>query len=291
MGLMAPAVAILVLIYAFPLLDLLRISTQRVTTFANREPVGLANYGTLFDEPLFRRALANNARFIVVGVLALVTLSVVFGSMLREQWGGWRIQRALIFLPFVLPIPVIGLAFRQILRSDGLLNTFLESVGLGPLTQNWLGDSDLAPWAILAVIIWKELGLGVLIVLGRLQSVRAELYEAAELDGAGLVAEIDPRELAGIALGPWLLHPVGGRNDVKLGLCVRFYDHRRRAGRCIGRDRALSVQAYVRTRDWRTGFRGCCGRGRGPVSLARRSSCPDLPGPLARAQTDDRTSE
>jgi ABC-type sugar transport system permease subunit len=181
---LAPALVLLGFVYAYPIVTLVRLSTQRVLNYQLTEPVGLQNFRFVADDPIFRQSLGNSLK-LLIAVPILVVLSIIVSSALREQRMGWRLQRALLFLPYILPIPAIGIAFRQILRSDGLFNHGLSAVGSGFIAQDWLSSPRLALWSVLAVIIWKELGLGVLIVLSRLQSVSLELYEAAKLDGAG----------------------------------------------------------------------------------------------------------
>jgi ABC-type sugar transport system permease subunit len=179
----APALFLLGFIYGYPLVRLVQLSTQEVITYRHTFDVGSANFHFVLDDPFFRSALYNNLR-LMLAVPILVGLSVLVGSALREQWPGWRLHRGLIFLPYVLPIPAIGLTFSQILRKDGILNGALASLGLGWLRFDWIGSAQIALWTVLVVIVWKELGFGATISLARLQAVDQELYEAARLDGA-----------------------------------------------------------------------------------------------------------
>ena len=98
---------------------------------------------------------------------------------------GWRVYRFCVFLPYVLAIPVVGIVFGYLFKLNGLVNSALETVGLGGLTQDWLGSSARAIYAIMFVIVWKELGFGIIVFLARLSSVGDELYDAARVDGAG----------------------------------------------------------------------------------------------------------
>jgi ABC-type sugar transport system permease subunit len=184
LGLLSPALALLAFIYGYPLVRLAQLSFERVITYQRTQPVGLDNYTFVVDDPAFRQALTNNLR-LMIAVPVLVLASAVIASALREQWRGWRIQRSLGFLPYVLPIPAIGIAFSQILRSDGLLNGALDGAHLGFLAQDWIGSTHIAIWTVLAVVVWKELGFGSTLCLARLQMVDEELYEAARIDGAG----------------------------------------------------------------------------------------------------------
>jgi ABC-type sugar transport system permease subunit len=75
--------------------------------------------------------------------------------------------------------------FGYVFQRDGIVNTGLRDVGLGGLAQDWLGSPSHALWTIMAVIVWKELGFGVVLCLARLTGVDEHLFEAARVDGAG----------------------------------------------------------------------------------------------------------
>ena len=84
----------------------------------------------------------------------------------------------------MLPIPVIGVIFGQLLQFNGLVNQLLRAFGLGGLAQDWLGQPRWALWTMTAVIIWRELGFGIVLFLARLLSVPGDIFEAGRMDGA-----------------------------------------------------------------------------------------------------------
>jgi ABC-type sugar transport system permease subunit len=148
------------------------------------EPAGFRNFEFVFHDPAFTTAIGNTAR-LLLAVPLLAALAALLAAALHDQTRGWRIQRTLIFLPYVLPVVAIGLTFSQVLRGDGILNGALQALGLDFLALDWIGSTSLAIWSVLAVIVWKELGLGMTLCLARLQGVDPEVYEAARIDGAG----------------------------------------------------------------------------------------------------------
>jgi ABC-type sugar transport system permease subunit len=91
----------------------------------------------------------------------------------------------MIFVPYVLSIPVVGVVFGYVFQENGIVNSGLRAAGLDALAQDWLGSPANALWTIMAVIVWKELGFGVILCLARLMSVDEHLFEAARVDGAG----------------------------------------------------------------------------------------------------------
>jgi len=181
--LLSPALALLGLVFGYPLVRLVELSTQDVVTYERTFGVGLDNYRTVWDDPEFHNSLANSGR-LLLAVPLLAVLAVLVAAALRERWPGWQLQRGLIALLYVLPIPAFALAMRQVLRGDGLLNGTLDGIGLSFISQPWLSSAGIAIWSLLVLIVVKELGLGVLIFSARLDRVDEQLYQAARLDGA-----------------------------------------------------------------------------------------------------------
>jgi|SRR5215211_5739522 ABC-type sugar transport system permease subunit len=177
---MAPAIAVILFVFGYSLVDLFRSSLQDQGQW-----VGLENFKATISDPLFRTALLHNLRLLVVAVPVLVLLALLLSILLFETLRGWRFHRAVIFLPYILPIPVVAVVFGQILQLNGLLNQVLRAAGLDGLAIDWLGNPGWALWTMTGVIIWKELGFGVILLLARLLSMSAEPFEAARIDGAG----------------------------------------------------------------------------------------------------------
>ncbi len=181
----APLVIVVLAVFAFPIASLIRYSFQQVGSGdVPSEWVGLQNYELVKDDDLYWRALTNNLRFLLC-VPVMIAIAAITSALLHDRVRGWRVYRFLVFLPYVLAIPVVGIVFGYLFKLNGLVNSALETVGLGSLTQDWLGSSDRAIYAIMFVIVWKELGFGIIVFLARLSTVGDELYDAARVDGAG----------------------------------------------------------------------------------------------------------
>lgn len=175
-----PAVLFLAFVFLYPIASVVR--TSFLDPFTD-EFSGLANYRSLFADPIFHAAVVNNLKLFVV-LPVLVVTSIVIAQVLHDQIRGWRVYRAIIFMPYVVPVVVAALVFGQILQSGGLVNSLLQSVGLGALTQNWLGDPKTAVWSVAGVIQWRELAFGVILFLARMTQLPEDLYDAARVDGA-----------------------------------------------------------------------------------------------------------
>ncbi|WP_449349578.1 carbohydrate ABC transporter permease [Streptomyces shaanxiensis] len=153
---------------------------------------GLANYRELLDDSEFWASFRHSL-FMVVAMAAVPTaLGLVLAAALFDFVGkhfGTRfaaVLRACFYLPQVLPIAVAGIVWSWILAPDnGSLNALLKAIGLGSWQQDWLGDPDLALYSVMGVMVWVQLGFPLVIFMAGLQRVDSQLYEAAELDGAG----------------------------------------------------------------------------------------------------------
>jgi ABC-type sugar transport system permease subunit len=173
-----PAVAVVLFIFGYSMVELVRQSLEHKGRW-----VGLENFRLTLTDPTFQAALEHNGR-LLLAVPVLVALALLLAVLLFETLRGWRFHRAAVFLPYVLPIPVVAVIFGQMLQLNGLLNQALRSVGLGGIAYDWLGDPSWALWTMTGVIVWKELGFGVILFLARLLSLPAETFEAARIDGA-----------------------------------------------------------------------------------------------------------
>ncbi len=174
----APALVVVLFVFGYSMVELVRQSLEHKGKW-----VGIDNFRLTLTDPTFQAALEHNAR-LLLAVPVLVGFALLLSVLLFEGLRGWRFHRAMVFLPYVLPIPVVAVIFGQILELNGLFNQALRGIGLGGLTVDWLGDPTWALWTMTGVIVWKELGFGVILFLARLLSLPAETFEAARIDGA-----------------------------------------------------------------------------------------------------------
>ena len=186
--LVAPAVAFILLIYGYPIVRVV-IDSFLSPTAQRGTSVGLANYGFVINDPVFWKSAGNNV-FLLFGVPLMTAMALIVAVILFDRIRGWRIYRTLVFTPYILAVPVIGVTFVYLYGYNGIVNEILRMLGLGGLAQDWLGDPDLVMPSILSVIIYRELGFGVMLFLARMASIREELYEAAMIDGAGWWARL-----------------------------------------------------------------------------------------------------
>ncbi|MGH7717555.1 MAG: carbohydrate ABC transporter permease [Gemmatimonadaceae bacterium] len=151
----------------------------------NARFVGLRNYAQLLQTPLFWTALRNTFYFALVGGPLSIAASLAAALLLEAKLIRFRsVFRTVYFAPFVTTLVAVAIVWRYLYHTRyGLLNYALSSVGIAPV--DWLGDPRWAMPAIILLAVWKNFGYNMLIFIAGLQSIPRELYEAADLDGAG----------------------------------------------------------------------------------------------------------
>jgi raffinose/stachyose/melibiose transport system permease protein len=153
--------------------------------------VGLDNYSELASDPALRRAFVHSLVLLVFYALLPVGIGLLLAGLLaRARVRGLALFRTILFLPQVIAMVVVAIMWRMIYDpADGAINELLRAVGLGSLAQSWLGDFDLALPAVGLVGTWVWFGLAMVLLTAGVQKIPPSLYDAARVDGAGMVRE------------------------------------------------------------------------------------------------------
>jgi raffinose/stachyose/melibiose transport system permease protein len=181
-----PALIIYAIFFVKPFLTSIFYS---LTSWNGYDPVkkfvGLANYERLFHDPLVWLSLSHNLIWIAIGTFAPIIIALPLAVVLTNIKRGRLLFQTAYFLPYVLSGVMIGVIWGWIYNPIfGVLNYILRSIGLGALATGWLGDPDLALYAVLVAAIWGYFGFCVVIFMAALQNINLELIEAAKIDGA-----------------------------------------------------------------------------------------------------------
>lgn len=154
--------------------------------------VGLRNYAQIFTSNVeYGRYIFNTLRFTVISNIVKLIPAFFLALMLNQKMRGRNLYRAILYFPSALPYLVIGLIFRSIMHpGNGLINKVLGAVGLGALQQQWLADPGVVWGSIFVVDAWRGIGYVMTIFLAGLQAIPEELYESANIDGAGFWAKV-----------------------------------------------------------------------------------------------------
>jgi raffinose/stachyose/melibiose transport system permease protein len=157
---------------------------------------GLGNYADLLADEAFWTSFRNSISMVVAMVLVPAVIGLMLAAVLFDYLGrrfGPRVAsvlRATYYLPQILPVAVAGVVWNWILNAqDGAVNVILTNLGVAD-PPDWLGNPQLAMPSVMLVLIWVQIGYPVVIFMAALQRVDPELYEAAELDGAGWWARL-----------------------------------------------------------------------------------------------------
>lgn len=179
-----PALLLLVVLRLVPMGDAVVASLQRDSLSTSGGGwVGLENYIYLFSQPQFWATLRVTGLFLLIIVPLQVLIALALALVLAEKLPGVSVVRVLIFVPVAAPAAVATLVWGVAFRPQGPINAFLGAVGIPE--QPFLTSPDQALMAMIILMSWIGIGYWTLFLLGGVQSVPRELYEAAAIDGAG----------------------------------------------------------------------------------------------------------
>ncbi|MFM9646484.1 carbohydrate ABC transporter permease [Streptomyces galilaeus] len=187
LGMAAPAVVLLIVFLVVPvvLAFALAFTDARLVSPTPARFVGLRNFRLLFDDPVFYKSLRNTAYFAAVVVPLQAGLALVLALLVNAKVRGVNFFRTVYFLPVVTSMVVVSLLWTFLYRQDGLVNRVISALTLGHVDgPDWLGNPDTAILAVILMSVWQGVGFHMVIWLAGLQTIPAELYEAADLDGA-----------------------------------------------------------------------------------------------------------
>jgi multiple sugar transport system permease protein len=183
-----PMLAIMAVVTGFPLLNTLWLAFTDASLTGRGYDwnwSGLENFYYLIDDENFRVALGYTLYFTIVSVAIEMLLGVLVALLLNQEFFGRTLVRALLILPWALPTIVNAMMWRLIYNPEfGSLNALLLQFGLIDSYRSWLGVPGTAMNMVILADVWKNYPLIALIVLGALQTIPRDLYEAAAIDGA-----------------------------------------------------------------------------------------------------------
>jgi multiple sugar transport system permease protein len=181
---MSPVILGLLLFYLGPMVASFYFSLTSYDMLSSARWVGLDNYRTMADDQIFWKSLRVTIIYSGVSVPLVLGLALALALLLNQRFKGVTAFRTIYYLPTVMSGVAIATLWRWIFNADfGILNLLLEKVGIiGP---NWLGSETWALPALIMTSLWTAGGT-MLIFLAGLQGIPADLYEAAEIDGAGM---------------------------------------------------------------------------------------------------------
>jgi multiple sugar transport system permease protein len=186
----APAWLYVAVFYLYPLATNVRMGFQDFTVtsfYTGVAPfVGLRNYREVFRDPAFAGTVGNTVLFTAGSLVLQFGIGLALAVFFKRTFPLGGVLRSLLLVPWLLPLVVSGTAWRWILETDsGVLNRTLIGLHLVSEPVPWLASTGLSLTAVTLVNVWVGIPFNMVILYGGLQAIPAELYEAAQLDGAG----------------------------------------------------------------------------------------------------------
>jgi raffinose/stachyose/melibiose transport system permease protein len=184
---LAPALFFYAVFLLVPLLGTLALSVTDWSGFniADIEFVGVDNFRALGDDAVFWQSFQHNLLFLVGSVILKTTVALALALALDQNLPFSDFFRGIYLMPTVISLVVVGIVFTLVLSpSLGLINPFMEAIGLGRFAGGWLGDPDLALPIVIAIDVWHGFGLYMFLFISRLIAIPQDLHDAAFVDGA-----------------------------------------------------------------------------------------------------------
>lgn len=193
----APALFLVLTLGIYPMLDSLRLAVlqydlMRIPT-EGTPFVGLRNFETIFQDARFLQTLRNTLVFVIIAVGSVVLLGLLIAQVLNLEFPGRGTLRSVVLIPWVIPPVVASAIWMWVYQPDrSPINQVLRELGLISMNIRFLTDSantwgwvNIPMLAVSSVRVWNGLPFVTVMILAGLQSISADIYEAAEIDGAG----------------------------------------------------------------------------------------------------------
>jgi len=177
-----PLVALLLFVFGYPLVRIFEFSFKLIRGI-DGPWIGFNNYRLILGQDLFWESVRHNL-FLLLAVPVMVAWSLLISIVLYERIKGWKLYRVILFVPYILAVPIIAVVMKKMFQFNGPVNELLRWLSLDVLALDWIGSSDVALWTVMLLIIWRESALGIILFLARLLSLDESLIEAARLEGA-----------------------------------------------------------------------------------------------------------
>lgn len=179
-ALLAPALLGLLVFRLYPIAIAI-ISSFYTTLHGNAALVGLGNYSSLFSDHVFWKSLQVTLWFNLLVNPIQIAISLGLALLYVRKFPGAGVYKVFFLIPIGVSVPTAVIVWRVMLSQGGLANGLLDLVGVPP--QPWLTSSSLALYSIIAIATWKGASYWMIFIVGGLQNISPELYDAARVDG------------------------------------------------------------------------------------------------------------
>jgi ABC-type sugar transport system permease subunit len=186
-AILLPTLAILAIFRFLPMIEAFYLSLTQYDLVHPPKFIGLANFVSLVEDPLFRKSAQVSLTYVLFSVVPVLPLSLGLAVLFNRSLFVKNVLRSAVFMPVVMPAVVMAVVWTFMYQQDGVINTILGWFGIDPIP--WLRSSASALWAVILIGIWRATPYYMVIFLAGLQAIPADYYDAAEIDGAGAWAK------------------------------------------------------------------------------------------------------
>jgi len=186
-----PALIVLLLVFAVPLVRTFTMAFQRysLTSLNNIKFNGMENFRNLFADKNISLIIKNSLFYVVFSVTLQFLLGMILALALRRSFRGRGIYQAIVFLPWAFSAFVVGLLFRWCFNGEyGVVNDILLRLGVISERISWIGTPGLSLLVVILAMVWMGVPFFAIMNLAALQSISNDVYEAASIDGCGIVS-------------------------------------------------------------------------------------------------------
>ena len=186
-----PAVILFTVFFLAPIFISVYYSFTDFSGIGAAKFIGFKNYQVLLKDKFFFIALKNTFIILIGITITILPLSFIVALLLEKPFRGSGVVQSMIFAPNVIAPILVGLIWLFILDPKmGMINAIFRSIGLSDYQQQWIGGKTLTPYSVAFVYLWQVLGFYTTINMAGLRSIPADIYEAAEIDGANYFQRI-----------------------------------------------------------------------------------------------------
>ena len=187
-----PVLVVLLLLFGYPLINSIVMAFQNYKLTAPNDIYfnGFENFKKLFGDPDGLMILKNSIIYVVISVAGQFLLGLTLALALKKQFKGRGLYQSIVFLPWAFSGFVVGLIFRwSFIGEYGVVNNLLMKLGIIDNNIAWLGTPGYSLAVVIIAMIWMGIPFFAIMILAALQSIPADVYEAADVDGCGTVRQ------------------------------------------------------------------------------------------------------
>lgn len=183
---MLPGLVLFAVFFVWPAVQALQLAFYEYDGISAPVAVGMDNFSRMLDDPRFHEAFVNSFLFLLGMIPLAVAAPLLLAVLVNQRIPGIQAFRLAIVMPVVVSMVAVAVTWKYVLDAEGVLSWIVTSLGITDDPTAWLLSTDWALPCLIVIEGWKSMGIYMMIYLAGLQAIPADLYEAAQIDGAGV---------------------------------------------------------------------------------------------------------